>query len=142
MALQCCNAQGQLRYYWRVGTQNLANYFTKHHPASHHKANRPTFLTLRKDPQYTKLFLMPQDKKPYVKIPTKLLTTKKSFAKSFLQESTPNTKVQDHDHQHSHSKKCLKIPTTRVCQTYVSMYLSDGTNCQISSNYRQSYNAP
>jgi hypothetical protein len=59
--LQCHDTQGQFRYYWRPGTQNLADYFTKHHPASHHKANRPTFLTLPEDPQYTKLFLMPQD---------------------------------------------------------------------------------
>ncbi len=40
--LRCCKAQGQFRYYWRPGSQNLADYFTKHHPASHHKANRPT----------------------------------------------------------------------------------------------------
>jgi hypothetical protein len=26
--LQCCDAQGQFRYYWRQGTQNLADYFT------------------------------------------------------------------------------------------------------------------
>jgi hypothetical protein len=81
--LQCRKAQGQFSYYWRPGTQNLADYFTKHHPASHHKANRPTFLTPRKDPQYTKLFLTPQDKKPYVKITTKLSTTTNSFTASF-----------------------------------------------------------
>jgi hypothetical protein len=52
--LQCCKAQRQFRYYWRPGTQNLADYFTKHHPASHHKANRPTFLTPHKDPHSTK----------------------------------------------------------------------------------------
>jgi hypothetical protein len=81
--LQCCKAQGQFRYYWRPGPQNLADYFTKHHPASHHKANRPTFLTLRKDPQYTQLFLMPHDKQIDVKIPTKLSTTTNSHTKSF-----------------------------------------------------------
>ncbi len=70
--LQCCDAQGQFRYYWRPGTQNLADHFTKHHPASHHKASRPTFLTPHKDPQYTKLFLTSQDTKPNVKIPTNL----------------------------------------------------------------------
>jgi hypothetical protein len=79
--LRCCDAQGQFRYYWRLGTQNLADYFTKHHPASHHKANRPTFLTLRKDPKYTKLFLTPQDKKPNVKCLTKLSATTNSFTK-------------------------------------------------------------
>jgi hypothetical protein len=59
----------------------LADYFTKHHPASHHKANRSTFLTPRKDPQYTKLFLTPQDKEPNVKFLTKLLTTTNSCTK-------------------------------------------------------------
>jgi hypothetical protein len=34
--LRCCKAQGHYRYYWRPGTQNLADYFTKHHPTSHH----------------------------------------------------------------------------------------------------------
>jgi hypothetical protein len=34
--LRCHDAQGQFRYYWRPGTQNLADYWTKHHPASHH----------------------------------------------------------------------------------------------------------
>jgi hypothetical protein len=51
--VQCRDAQGQFRYFWRPGTQNLADYFTKHHPASHHKASRPTFLTPREDPQKT-----------------------------------------------------------------------------------------
>jgi hypothetical protein len=36
--LQCREAQGQYRYYWRPGTQNLADYVTKHHPASHYKS--------------------------------------------------------------------------------------------------------
>jgi len=35
--LRCCGTQGQCRYNWRLGTQNLADYFTKHHPTSHHK---------------------------------------------------------------------------------------------------------
>jgi hypothetical protein len=30
--------QNQYQFYWRPGTQNLADYWTKHHPASHHKA--------------------------------------------------------------------------------------------------------
>jgi hypothetical protein len=54
--LRCCNTQGQFRYYWRPGTQNLADYFTKHHPASHHTHVCPTILTAAKDPEYIKLF--------------------------------------------------------------------------------------
>ncbi len=54
--LRCRNAQGQFPHYWRPGTQNLADYFTKHHPATHHKSVRPTILTSANDPEYRKLF--------------------------------------------------------------------------------------
>jgi hypothetical protein len=36
--------------------QNLADYFTMHHPATHHKSVRPTILTSANDPEYRKLF--------------------------------------------------------------------------------------
>jgi hypothetical protein len=29
-------AQGQYRVYWEPGGENLADYFTKHHPSTHH----------------------------------------------------------------------------------------------------------
>jgi hypothetical protein len=32
--------QGQFRVYWRRGTTNRADYYTKHHPAKHHQAVR------------------------------------------------------------------------------------------------------
>jgi hypothetical protein len=35
--LQCHGTQNQYQYYWRPETQNLADYWTKHHLASHHK---------------------------------------------------------------------------------------------------------
>jgi hypothetical protein len=66
--LRCREAQGQFRYYWRPSTQNLADYFTKHHPASHHKASKPTYLTSSSDPQYKKLFLTSPEKKSTVTI--------------------------------------------------------------------------
>ena len=53
--LRCRDAQGQFRFYWRPGTQNLADYWTKHHPASHHKSFRPQILTSPTDPEYLKL---------------------------------------------------------------------------------------
>ncbi len=53
--LWCREAQGQYRFYWRPGTQNLADYWTKHHPASHHKSFRPQILTSPTDPKYLKL---------------------------------------------------------------------------------------
>jgi hypothetical protein len=36
--------QGQFNVYWRPGEANLANYISKHHPAKHHRAVRPTYL--------------------------------------------------------------------------------------------------
>ena len=43
--LRCRDSQGQFRYYWAPGPDNLADYWTKHHPADHHIAKRPTILT-------------------------------------------------------------------------------------------------
>ena len=82
--LWCQRTQGWFRYYWQPGTQTLADYFTKHHPASHHIAQIPTYLTQRKDPQYKKLFLMSPTMKPNKKMPTKSLTTTSSFARKLL----------------------------------------------------------
>jgi len=36
--------QGQFHIYWRPGKQNKADYYTKHHPASHHRDMRSTYL--------------------------------------------------------------------------------------------------
>ena len=36
--------QGQFRVHWKPGKDNKADYFTKHHPPSHHIAERPTYL--------------------------------------------------------------------------------------------------
>ena len=36
--------QGQFRVHWKPGTDNKADYHTKHHPPSHHKQVRPTYL--------------------------------------------------------------------------------------------------
>jgi hypothetical protein len=42
-------AQGQFKIYWRPGGTNLADYFTKHHPPTHHVNVRAEFLTRVKD---------------------------------------------------------------------------------------------
>jgi hypothetical protein len=70
--LQCCGAQDQYRFYWRPGTQNLADFWTKHHPASHHKSFQPQILTSAEDPEYTKLT-------------TPKIQNNKSFVKHVLQ---------------------------------------------------------
>ena len=36
--------QGQFRIFWRPGTENLGDYHTKHHPTSHHRLMRSTYL--------------------------------------------------------------------------------------------------
>ena len=44
--LQDCSInQQQFRFYWRPGPTNYADYWTKHHPAAHHRNMRPEFLT-------------------------------------------------------------------------------------------------
>ena len=37
--------QEQFRIYWRPGKLNYANYWMKHHPATHHKNTHREFLT-------------------------------------------------------------------------------------------------
>ena len=36
--------QDQFRIFWERGSDNLADYFTKHHPAAHHRAMRSRYL--------------------------------------------------------------------------------------------------
>jgi hypothetical protein len=36
--------QGQFLVYWAPGKNNMADYFSKHHPASHHQLVRPKYL--------------------------------------------------------------------------------------------------
>ena len=37
--------QKQFRFFWRPGTKNYADYWTKHHLAAHHVNVRKEFLT-------------------------------------------------------------------------------------------------
>jgi len=96
--LWCHDAQGQFRYYWQPGTQNLADYFTKHHPATHYKSVRPTILTAVNDPEYRKL-IVTQDassaqinvklggtqRAQIMKVPTKMTVITNSFVKTLFQ---------------------------------------------------------
>jgi hypothetical protein len=42
--------QGQFRIYWEPGHTNLADYYTKHHPPSHHKRVRPVYTYTEQSP--------------------------------------------------------------------------------------------
>ena len=42
--------QGQFNVYWDSGKKNLADYFTKHHPPSHHRRLRPACLHAKHSP--------------------------------------------------------------------------------------------
>jgi hypothetical protein len=89
--LRCCNAQGQFCYYGRPGTQNLADYFTKHHPTSHHKSVCPTILTPANNPE-KKLFettTTPVTFEPQIKT----LVSTKLFVKNLLQTPRFKTKT-------------------------------------------------
>ena len=37
-------SQKQFNLIWKKGSENLADYFTKHHPPAHHKRMRPIYL--------------------------------------------------------------------------------------------------
>ena len=39
-------AQGQFTFLWAPSGENLADYFTKHHPPTHHQAVRPHYIAL------------------------------------------------------------------------------------------------
>ena len=52
--IQDRTGQGQFAIYWERGQGNLADYYTKHHPPSHHIAVRPTYL------QTSQLAMQPQ----------------------------------------------------------------------------------
>jgi hypothetical protein len=43
--LCCPDPQGRFWYYWATGSNNLANYWTKHHCTTHHIEKRPEILT-------------------------------------------------------------------------------------------------
>ena len=47
--LICRYAQGQFIYLWKPRTANLGDYWTKHHPRSHHKNIHSTVITPMKD---------------------------------------------------------------------------------------------
>jgi hypothetical protein len=40
--------QNQFLVYWRKGSENLGDYFTKHHSTAHHRQIRPTYLHVAK----------------------------------------------------------------------------------------------
>jgi hypothetical protein len=45
--------QGQFHVYWKRGTTNRADYYSKHHPAKHHQQERPNVLHMdSKKPNY------------------------------------------------------------------------------------------
>jgi hypothetical protein len=92
--LRCRDAQDQFHYYWRPGMQNMADYFTKHHPATHHKNVRPPILTAVNDPEYRKLFVTQDRSSPQInvksgrtiqRIPTKTSVITNSFVKTLSQ---------------------------------------------------------
>jgi hypothetical protein len=109
--LHCHEAQDQYHFYWRPGTQNLADYWTKHHPASHHKAFWPQILTSSTSKPATEAF--PSSHGNFHPLTTLKNTATKSFVKKIL--STP---ALWNNWQHNNGQLQPKVPTgttTRVC---------------------------
>ena len=52
--LRCRDAQDQFQYYWRPSSQNWADYWTNHFPASHHINMRLELLTPARYFEYLK----------------------------------------------------------------------------------------
>ncbi len=46
--LHCCDSQGQFRYIWWPGMENLVDYWTKHYPESHKQNFCPKIIMPRK----------------------------------------------------------------------------------------------
>jgi hypothetical protein len=44
--------QGQFHVYWAPAALNLADYFTKHHPPTHHQRMRPIYLYTKSSPRF------------------------------------------------------------------------------------------
>jgi hypothetical protein len=84
--LRCREAQNQYRFYWRPGTQNLADYCTKHHPASHHKAFWPQILMSSTSKPDAEVF--PSSHRNFYPLTTSKDTATKSFVKKIL--ATPS----------------------------------------------------
>jgi hypothetical protein len=94
----------------------LADYFIKHHPTSHHKSLCSTILTSINDPEYRKLFKKSARKEKFnPKIKTLMST--KSFVKNIIQ--TPRFKTMTNNTLTAlttHSQQRVpKIPMATVC---------------------------
>jgi hypothetical protein len=83
--LRCREAQDEYHFYWITGTQNLVNYWTKHHPASHHKAFWPQILASSTSKLVTEVFL--SSHRNFYPLTTSKNMATKSFIKKIL--STP-----------------------------------------------------
>jgi hypothetical protein len=62
--------QGQFHVYWKPGKQNKADYFTKHHPITHHRAIRSTYLYAATNPSKNYFECLADDDPPSVFSPT------------------------------------------------------------------------
>ncbi len=80
--LHCREAQDQYCFYWQPGTQNSADYLTKHHPASRLKAFWPQILTSSRSKLVTEVF--PSSHGKFHPFTTLKNTATKSFIKKIL----------------------------------------------------------
>ena len=61
--------QGHYLVYWKIGKDNLDDYFTKNHPTKHHRAIRGTYMVPTADSSKHACYQVPRDMRGYVKSP-------------------------------------------------------------------------
>ncbi len=109
--LHFCEAQDQYCFYWRPGTQNLVDYWTKHHPASHHKAFWPQILMSLTCNPTTEVF--PSSHRNFHPLTTLKNMATKSFVKKNL--ATPSFVEQLAAEQRTIQPKAPNGTTAKVC---------------------------
>ena len=76
-------AQRQFQFFWEKGNCNYADYFTKHHPISHHKTIRSTYVQDKEKNETEKLNLLSHDHYDNKTIPATYVKNKANSNKKF-----------------------------------------------------------
>ena len=87
-------AQRQFQFFWEKGNCNYADYFTKHHPVSHHKTIRSTYVQDKEKNDTEKLNLLSHDHYDNKTIPATYVKNKANSNQKFpsLVSSVRDTK--------------------------------------------------
>ena len=76
---------------WHPGQENLGDYYTKHHPASHHARVRPIYLHEPNSPLELPRAMTPEELRGCAKTPMALPTSRQPLSFPFSQHSRSRT---------------------------------------------------